>query len=249
MHIHSTCSDGIFLPSTIVAYAKIAGISVLSITDHNEIRGAVGAIKIAERLGLIYFPGIELTFTVKKRAYELLAYFYEKKDIERFYKAFRIGSGFIPSFPDVDSVESLIKEHHGIFIVPHPFGRKGIYRNGRNSHIIPSGIEVFNAFTNEKRNTRALSHNIKNKFLEIGSADMHFFISDIRKTYTELEGAILTKREIWENLKRDRNTIKFKAVSGKLSPLKTSFQKPLCGLIYAIRYPVNYFSYFGRKND
>lgn len=249
LHIHSTRSDGIFLPSTIVGFAKIAGIGVLSITDHNEIRGTLSAKKIAERLGLIYFPGIEVTFTVKKKPYELLAYFYNESDIKSFFSNFRMGSGFIPSFGSVDVVIGLIKKYHGVVVAPHPFGRKGIFRKGRNGHIVPDGIEVLNAFTNEKRNIKAFRHNIKHSFLEIGAADMHFFISDIRKTYTELTGEVLTRNEIWKNLKGEKSTINFKAVSESFSPLKSGFQKPLCGLIYAARYPLNYFSYFSRKND
>lgn len=247
LHIHSYYSDGFFAPSVIVGYAKIAGIGVLSITDHNEIKGTISAMRIAEKIGLIYFPGIELTFSVSGRPYELLAYFYNIKNIKKFYDSYRFNNGFIPSYNSVDEVFNLVKRHKGIVIVPHPFGRKGIYRKGRNRHIKPEGIEVLNAFTGEKRNLKALSHNDCSQCIKIGAADMHFFINDISKTYTEIVGKKITKREIWENLSRNKKTLKFNPIGKKFPTYKISIQKPLCILSYGISYPRLYFLYLRNK--
>ena len=39
LHLHTTCSDGQYTPSELVAKAKAAGITAMSITDHDTAKG------------------------------------------------------------------------------------------------------------------------------------------------------------------------------------------------------------------
>ena len=250
LHIHSYHSDGIFAPSFIVGYAKIAGLKVLSITDHNEIRGTITGAKIAEKLDLIFFPGMELTFHIKGKAYELLAYFDNLEDIKKFYGAYRFNNGFLPSFKNVAAVIRLIEKYRGIAVVPHPFGRKGIFRRLRNRGLNVRAIEVMNAFTGERRNKKAKRHQDgDNHFLKLAAADMHFFVSDIHKVYTELSSKNeITKETVWQNLKGESATINFRPVGHQFSPFKIWFQKPLCAVVYFLNYPRLYLAYrIGRR--
>jgi predicted metal-dependent phosphoesterase TrpH len=247
LHLHSIRSDGVHLPSVIVGYAKLVDIKVLSITDHNEIKGTLAAAKLARKLGIIYYPGIELTFTVSGRVYELLAYFYTEKEITDFYAEYRFQNGFMPSFKSVSSVIKLVRKFEGAVIAPHPFGRKGVYRKGRNRKIKVDGIEVINAFTGEKRNLRAERHVENHSYLEFGAADMHFFLHDINKTYTEISGQNINKKEVWNNLLGKQKTLRFRPVGKKFPTYKITFQKPLCGLSYVLNYPRNYFGYRAGK--
>lgn len=244
LHMHTYHSDGIHSPSVVTAYAKLAGIKVLSITDHNEIRGTLWAMSLAEKIGIIFFPGIELTFDVKGHMYELLAYFYNEKDIRNFYLNYRFTNGFLPSYDRVQDVVDLIRKHNGVVVSPHPFGRKGIFRKGRNKNINVDGIEIINAFTGDKRNDKALNHREQdNNFLRLGAADMHFFVQDIAKTYTEISGENLSKKNIWENMNRKISNLRFEPKGDNFPQYKISFQKPLCGLVYTFNYPRLYLSY------
>lgn len=231
-------------------YAKLVGVNVLSITDHNEIRGSITASKVAERLGLIFFPGIELTFAIKGRPYEILAYFYNIEDAEKFYREYRFGNGFLPTFKNVSEVINLIDKYNGVEVVPHPFGRKGIFRRYRNRGLNVNAIEVMNAFTGEKRNGKAKDHKDgDSQFLKLGAADMHFFVDDIQKVYTQLtSNQEITKEAIWQNLRGEASSIQFKPTGHQFSEFKIWFQKPLCTVVYAINYPRLYLSYkMGKK--
>jgi len=61
LHMHSNCSDdGDFSPAELVQKCKDAGISMMSITDHNTVRGNNEAKLAADELGIEYVTGIEI---------------------------------------------------------------------------------------------------------------------------------------------------------------------------------------------
>jgi hypothetical protein len=245
LHLHSYYSDGFYSPWFIVKAAKMMGIKALSITDHNEISGTIRGARHAKKEGIIFFPGIELMFLVKGRFYEVIAYFKDEETIREFFYEYRYGNGFVPHFKNVAIVVEMIRKHEGAVVAPHPFGRKGIFRAMRNRGMNVDAIEVINGFTGEKRNLKAKRHqDSDSKFLRLGASDMHFFIDDLLRVYTEveLEGE-LTPKELWQNIIGDLRTIKFTAVGVKSSVVKISFQEILCGIVYMLNYPRLYASY------
>lgn len=251
LHIHSYHSDGIHAPWAIVHAAKLYGVDVLSITDHNEIRGTLMGARIANRLGLIFFPGIECMFGIKGRIYEILAYFYDVDDIKRFYEEYRYGNGFAPTFKSAEELISMIRKHGGAVVAPHPFGRKGIFRKLRHRGMIVDAIEDVNAFTATKRNHKAKNHTDgDSQFLRLGAADMHFFLGDIKKVYTHLESKTeISKQKIWNNLLGKNKDIEFIPVGKNFLPHKIFLQKPLCIIVYILNYPRLHFSYWlGKQN-
>lgn len=245
LHIHSLSSDGIYSVRKILAAAKKQGVSIVSITDHNEIIGTLKGARLAEKYGLIFFPGVELMFMVKGRVYEILAYFENAKDIAAFYNKYRYNNGFMPMFKNAAEVTKLIRKHNGAVVVPHPFGRKGALRRKRNPGLDFDAIEVVNAFTGERRNRKARKHTDKeNSFLRFGAADMHFFISDLSHVYTRLSSRKpMTKETIWQNILGNKNDIKFSPVGRGHRPHMIMFQKPFCSIVYALNYPRLYLSY------
>jgi len=61
LHIHSSfSSDGEFSPGEIVKMSKKMGLQVISITDHNSIKGVKPGMEAAEAVGLTLIPGIEI---------------------------------------------------------------------------------------------------------------------------------------------------------------------------------------------
>ncbi len=61
LHCHSTASDGTFKPAEVVQMAIEAGISALSLTDHDTIAGIAEASAEAAKRGLDFIPGIEIS--------------------------------------------------------------------------------------------------------------------------------------------------------------------------------------------
>lgn len=63
LHCHSTVSDGALAPAEVVARAHANGVNVLALTDHDEVSGVAEAALAAQRLGLDFVPGVEISVT------------------------------------------------------------------------------------------------------------------------------------------------------------------------------------------
>jgi predicted metal-dependent phosphoesterase TrpH len=61
LHSHSTRSDGKESPTQVFEFAAAAGLDVLALTDHDTTSGWAEASEAANRLGLGFVPGIEVT--------------------------------------------------------------------------------------------------------------------------------------------------------------------------------------------
>ena len=81
LHIHSNYTDGLYSVETILKEAKKRKFDIISITDHNEIRGTIRAFELAKKYDLLVIPGIELYFKIDNRIYDLLVYFKEIENV------------------------------------------------------------------------------------------------------------------------------------------------------------------------
>lgn len=61
LHTHSTASDGTFSPTQLVRAAKTCGLVALALTDHDTGNGLKEAAAEAQRVGLRFVPGIEIS--------------------------------------------------------------------------------------------------------------------------------------------------------------------------------------------
>jgi predicted metal-dependent phosphoesterase TrpH len=61
LHCHSTASDGTFAPADVVRLAHAAGLTGLSLTDHDTVAGVPVAAAEAARLGVDFLSGIEVS--------------------------------------------------------------------------------------------------------------------------------------------------------------------------------------------
>lgn len=61
LHTHSTASDGTMSPSELIRHASSKKISVIALTDHDTTAGLKEASREAEKLGITFVPGIEIT--------------------------------------------------------------------------------------------------------------------------------------------------------------------------------------------
>lgn len=75
LHVHSTASDGHDSPTELVRRAWSAGITVVSLTDHDTTAGTVEAAAAAARYGLEFVTGIEITAVIGDTDVHVLGYF------------------------------------------------------------------------------------------------------------------------------------------------------------------------------
>jgi hypothetical protein len=63
LHCHSNASDGMLPPAELIARAHAQGVTVLALTDHDDVAGVVPARVAAEVLGLKLVNGVEISVT------------------------------------------------------------------------------------------------------------------------------------------------------------------------------------------
>ncbi|RTL41616.1 MAG: PHP domain-containing protein, partial [Rhodocyclaceae bacterium] len=61
LHCHSTASDGTLAPAEVVRRAKVNGVELLALTDHDELLGLGEAVAAADEVGLRFVPGVEIS--------------------------------------------------------------------------------------------------------------------------------------------------------------------------------------------
>lgn len=79
LHMHSTYSDGWLSPKQLVDKAAKAGLSVMSITDHDSVGGIEEAASYAREIGITLIPGIEMSAEVGGMEVHILGYFIDYK--------------------------------------------------------------------------------------------------------------------------------------------------------------------------
>jgi predicted metal-dependent phosphoesterase TrpH len=75
LHTHTTASDGRCTPAELVARAAAAGVTVLSVTDHDTVAGYQDAAVVVATAGMELVPGIEITAVVEGADVHVLGYF------------------------------------------------------------------------------------------------------------------------------------------------------------------------------
>ncbi|HPA14176.1 MAG TPA: PHP domain-containing protein [Desulfobacterales bacterium] len=118
LHFHTQYSDGKNTIKEIADRAAELGIGI-SITDHNEIAGAV---EIDNYKNILSIPGIEVT---SEEGTHILIYFYETDSLKRFYasdvKPF-MGHDIMSSTSLImEEIISRARAYNSVIIFPHPF--------------------------------------------------------------------------------------------------------------------------------
>jgi hypothetical protein len=122
LHIHSFGERGSYdvndtgmTPEAIVEAAAKEGLSIISITDHNEIRNFERACTAAEGRGMLVVPGVELSTPQG----HLLAYAPTLKQLERFYGKLNISDDRKTCSQTMEQCLSLIGSLGGFGIAAH----------------------------------------------------------------------------------------------------------------------------------
>lgn len=75
LHSHSRASDGQYPAAEVAQRAASAGLAVWALCDHDTVAGLEEGARAAERLGLRFVPGIELSAFLDRREIHLLGHF------------------------------------------------------------------------------------------------------------------------------------------------------------------------------
>lgn len=95
LHLHSTCSDGTLSPAEVLARAAEAGMSAVSLCDHDNIDGIEEAMAAGAALGVEVLTGVELSVVWEDfQDIHLLGYGFDHKnpvlaESLRSFRAFR----------------------------------------------------------------------------------------------------------------------------------------------------------------
>ena len=93
LHSHSNLSDGVLPPAELVARARDHGVELYALTDHDEVAGLAEAAATAERLGLAFVPGVEVSVTWGSTTIHVVGLGVEYRDgrLQRRLEAVRAG--------------------------------------------------------------------------------------------------------------------------------------------------------------
>ncbi|MHC1721363.1 MAG: PHP domain-containing protein [Clostridiaceae bacterium] len=131
-HVHTRHSDGRYSPKEVIDLAKKSNLDVISITDHDTLKGVHEAIKIGKESQIKVVPGIELSTTHEGESIHVLGYFKDtsmitsefKKhlkniQIQRYTRAEEMVHRLDKMFAIKISIDKIMKDTSGIIARPH----------------------------------------------------------------------------------------------------------------------------------
>ena len=77
LHVHTTASDGLCSPDQLVERAAAAGVTTLSVTDHDTVAGLARTADRCAAARIRFVPGIEITAIAGGRDVHMLGYFFD----------------------------------------------------------------------------------------------------------------------------------------------------------------------------
>src|SRR4051794_28583365 len=77
LHTHTTASDGRCTPGELVDRAAAAGVTVLSVTDHDTSASCEAVRQACAAAGIIFVAGIEITAVREEMDVHILGYFFD----------------------------------------------------------------------------------------------------------------------------------------------------------------------------
>lgn len=77
LHLHTTASDGRLSPAELVARAAAAGLTTISVTDHDTVAAIAEVITVANSVNIRVVTGIEITAVDDGRDVHMLGYFFD----------------------------------------------------------------------------------------------------------------------------------------------------------------------------
>jgi hypothetical protein len=79
LHLHTSASDGTDAPDELVRVCRRAGITTMAVTDHDTTAALLETAREAERAGIEFVPGIEITSAWMGNDVHILGYFFDRE--------------------------------------------------------------------------------------------------------------------------------------------------------------------------
>jgi len=193
-HIHTNFSyDGVNSPQEIVEAAISQEVDCLCITDHNETRGAIEALRFASAKPVLVIPGIE----VRSREGDILGINVRK---------------LIPRGLPASEVIKEIDRQGGLAVIAHPFAwphqfKGDLKKTFKESLGLSLAIEVFNASVPNFFNEKALNL-VKELNLPFTAGSDAHGTGFVGKAFLELPGDNLSAEQIIEGVEKKRGEVK-----------------------------------------
>ncbi|MDD2732007.1 MAG: PHP domain-containing protein [Candidatus Pacebacteria bacterium] len=184
LHIHSDFSDGCSSIKMIIESALDKGIRCISICDHNEIKGAVLAMKLSYDKNILVIPGIEIL----TKSGDVLGINVKK---------------VIPNGLSAEEAVKEIRRQKGLAVIPHPFhwpvkGFSGGEK--RILEIMPDAIEVFNSSVFfDWINKKAFDLSKRSNICFTAGSDAHR-AEFVGRGYLELSGKVTKEEDVLEEI-------------------------------------------------
>ncbi len=80
LHCHSVVSDGTLTPEQLASRAKVNGVELWSLTDHDEVGGQRRAAAAAKSIGLKYLTGCEISVTFADQTVHIVGLGFDAED-------------------------------------------------------------------------------------------------------------------------------------------------------------------------
>jgi predicted metal-dependent phosphoesterase TrpH len=153
LHLHTTVSDGLYIPAEVVDLAHRSGLAAIAITDHDT-TGGVQSARAAAGRALEVIAGVEITTEHRQRELHLLGYFIDIDDeplqsalreicqsrVERFHAMIERLRGFGVSVDDSEPcpAEALGRRHLAEMLVRQ--GKAGTVREAFSRWLADGGL-------------------------------------------------------------------------------------------------------------
>jgi predicted metal-dependent phosphoesterase TrpH len=83
LHVHSSVSDGVLSPAGVIDRAAELGLTVIALTDHDNVDGIVPATKAADKYtSLTFIPGLEISTDTTTGEVHILGYYIDHTNPE-----------------------------------------------------------------------------------------------------------------------------------------------------------------------
>lgn len=85
MHMHTNYSDGVKTPAELIEYAKQRHVDIMSINDHDSVKGVLN-VRTMKIEGISIIFGIELSTKLNYKSLHIAGYFPRNTDFEDLQK-------------------------------------------------------------------------------------------------------------------------------------------------------------------
>ena len=194
LHIHSTFSDGISSPQEIVKSAIEKKIDCICITDHQEVKGGIEAMRFGFDKDILVIPGIEIT----TKSGDMLGINVKK---------------IIPNGLSAQETVKEIRRQGGIASIPHFFAWPlKNFRGKKEEFLNVDAIEVFNASLFNFLNKKALNLSKKHNLAFTAGSDAHR-ADFVGRGFLETSRDIFSEKDLIKEIMENRVEAKGKVLN------------------------------------